>query len=81
MSRVGLTEAEEKRLLILLEGDQSDLEGSSDIDADDLEEEQLFDLQGRYDPDPPIESLELLPNLNLVTKWFWATLRHHTVRK
>ncbi|CAH1968516.1 unnamed protein product [Acanthoscelides obtectus] len=64
---VGLTEEEEKHLLMLLQGDESDLDCVTDNDEDDFDQETFLRLQEEYDPDPPEPSPEelVLSNSNL----------------
>ncbi|CAH1969770.1 unnamed protein product [Acanthoscelides obtectus] len=64
---VGLTEEEEKHLLMLLQGDESDLDCVTDNDEDDFDQETFLRLQEEYDPYPPEPSPEelVLSNSNL----------------
>lgn len=57
---VGLSEEEEKRILLLLEGDISDIEIEEDDNVDEAEEEELIRLRTIVDPDPVHIDLNIL---------------------
>lgn len=67
MSRVGLTEDEEKHIMLLLEGDLSDVEGFIDDDDEDagVDEDELLKLQKQYDPDPAVELVNMPESNNI----------------
>lgn len=63
MSRVGLTEKEEKHILLLLEGDVSDIE-LEESDEEDFDENDAFQQTAEVDEDS-ISQHVTLPNQNI----------------
>lgn len=66
MTRTGLTEQEENQILLLLEGDISDIEIQEDDSDEDMEDAEETRLQNLLDPEPDgTDEQQILPDLQV----------------